>query len=157
TPGAMWSEALSRMVPVFDSRVEGYMLVQTTNPADRIQGAVTFAALSGGGVAALRAEGSGRQEMVFSHVAQGDGYWTGMALFAPMGGPAVVALYSSAGDLVASREVNLGERRVTTLEQLLQVGSARGGYIQVKSGSEIFGFELFGNQRYSILAAVPPQ
>jgi hypothetical protein len=133
------------------------MLVRTTDPSDRIQGAVGFASLSGGGVAALRAEGSGRQQMVFSHVAQGDGYWTGMALFSPTGGSASVQLYSSAGEAIASRDVNLGERRVTTLDQLLQVGNVRGGYIQVKSSSDIFGFELFGNQRSSILAAVPPQ
>jgi predicted CXXCH cytochrome family protein len=157
-PGAMWNEALSRIVPVFDSRVEGYMLVQTTNPADRIQGAVTFASLSGGGVAALRAEGSGRRQMIFSHVAQGDGYWTGMALFSSTGGTALVELYSSEGKQVASREVTLGERRVATLDVLLQVGNVvRGGYIQVKSSSELFGFELFGNLRSSILAAVPPQ
>jgi hypothetical protein len=154
----MWNEALSRIVPVFDSRVEGYMLVQTTNPADRIQGAVTFASLSGGGVVALRAEGTGRRQMTFSHVAQGDGYWTGMALFSPTGGTALVELYSSEGNQLASREVTLGERRVATLDVLLQVGNVvRDGYIQVKSSSEIFGFELFGNLRSSILAAVPPQ
>jgi len=157
TPGAVWNEALSRIVPVFDSRVEGYMLVRTTDLTDRIQGAVGFASLSGGGVTALRAEGSGRQQMVFSHVAQGDGYWTGMALFSPTGGSASVQLYSSAGDPLASRDVNLEERRVTTLDQLLQVGNVRGGYIQVKSSSEIYGFELSGNQRSSVLAAVAPQ
>jgi len=133
------------------------MLVRTTNAADRIQGAVAFSSLRGGAVAALGSESAGRKQLTFSHVAQGNGYWTGLALLAPGGGSAVVELRSKSGEVIASSTVTLGDRMVGTLGQFLPVGDVSGGYIRVRSANDIFAFELFGNERGSILAAVPPQ
>jgi hypothetical protein len=156
-PGAMLNESLAAFVPAASSRVEGYLLVKSSDSADRFQSAVSFGSLSGGAVAALSAESAGRRSMTFSHVAQGNGYWTGLALLARGGGAATVELYADDGKLLQSREVSLNERRVATLNQLLPVGDVRGGYIRVRSGVDLFAFELFGNDRVSILAAVPPQ
>ena len=80
-----------------------------------------------------------------------------MALLSPTGGTAVVELRSADGQIVASKTVTLGDRIVGTLGQLLPVGDVSGGYIQIRSDSEVFAFELFGNPRGTILAAVPPQ
>jgi hypothetical protein len=156
-PHAMLNEPLSAFIPSSSSRAEGYLLVKTSSSADRIQGAVAFSSLPGGAVAALAAEAAGRKQMTFSHVAQGNGYWTGLALLSPTGGTAVVELRSADGEIVASKTVTLGDRIVGTLGQLLPVGDVSGGYIQIRSDSEVFAFELFGNPRGTILAAVPPQ
>ena len=123
----------------------------------RDRGEVRLTATRGGAVAALGTEATGRKQLTFSHVAQGNGYWTGLALLAPGGGTAVVELRSAAGQVIASSTVTLGDRKVGTLGQFVAIGEVSGGYIQVRSDSEIFAFELFGNERGSILAAVPPQ
>lgn len=156
-PGTMLNESLSKFVPVSTSRVEGYLLVKTSSFTDRIQGAVAFTSLRGGALAALSAESKGRKELTFSHVAQGNGYWTGLALLAVGGSSATVELHSEKGDIISSSQVTLSDRRVATLGQLLSVGNVKGGYIQIRAGTDIFAFELFGNDRGSILAAVPPQ
>ena len=153
----MLHRALSTLVPpVFDSRVEGYMLVQTSDPSDLIQGAVAFTSPSGA-MAAVNLESAGRKELTFSHIAQGNGYWTGLALFAPAGGNATLELHSPDGKTLASQNINLSTRRVATLGQILPVGVLNGGYLQLRSTNEIFGFELFGNDRNTVLASVPPQ
>jgi predicted CXXCH cytochrome family protein len=156
-PHAMMNEPLSAFIPASNTRAEGYLLVKTTSSADRIQGAVAFSSVRGGAVAALGCEATGRKQMTFSHVAQGNGYWTGLALLSPAGSSAVVELRSETGELTASKTLTLSGRVVGTLGQLLPVGDVTGGYIQIRSDGEIFAFELFGNERGSILAAVAPQ
>jgi predicted CXXCH cytochrome family protein len=156
-PGAMLNEPLSAFIPASSARAEGYLLVRTTNSADRIQGAVAFSALRGGAVAALGSEATGRKQLTFAHVAQGNGYWTGLALLAPGGGSAVVELHARDGAVLGTKSVTLADRTVGTLGQFFDVGDVSGGYIQVRSETPIFAFELFGNERGSILAAVPPQ
>jgi hypothetical protein len=156
-PGSVVNEALTAFVPPSGDRIEGFLELRTTSSSDRIQGAVAFSPVAGGAVAALPAESTGRKEATFSHVVQGNGYWSGLALLAPGGGAARIELFSPAGAPVASREVKLQDRVVGTLSQLLPVEVVTGGYVKVSSNADFYAFELFGNDRGTILAAVPPQ
>lgn len=156
-PRAMLNEAVSSIVPSAGARIEGYMRARTSSSSDHLHGLVAFSSRNGSAVAALSMESTGRKEMTFSHVAQGNGYWTGLALLAPGGGSALLELYDADGILMTSRTASLNDRRAATLDQWLSVTRASGGYVKVRSDSEIFAFEVFGNDRLSIIAAIPPQ
>src|SRR2546425_21294 len=123
---------MSRSRAISRSRVRSRRSTARRSPrcasSPRAQGAVAFSSLPGVAVAALAAEAAGRKQMTFSHVAQGNGYWTGLALLSPTGGTAVVELRSADGQIVASKTVTLGDRIVGTLGQLLPVGDVSGGY-----------------------------
>jgi predicted CXXCH cytochrome family protein len=151
------NEPLSAFIPASSARAEGFMIVRASNSADRIQGAVAFSSTAGGAVAALGVEAVGRKNLTFAHVAEGHGTWTGVALLAPGGGTAVLELRSMEGNLIASTTVQLADRAIGTLGQFLAVTDVSGGYLKVRSDSDIYAFELFGNNRGSILAAVAPQ
>ena len=109
-------------------------------------------------MAALRIENKGLEEAIFGQVANGLGYYTGLALFNPSDQPAQVTLevYSAEGQQTGQSVVQLPPlgRISKLLVQLVPTteGQVR-GWIRLRSSRPIAAQELFGTDE--LLAAVP--
>jgi hypothetical protein len=100
---------------------------------------------------------------VFSQVANGDNFWTGLALYNPNSQAASVTLdvYSKSGAKTGTRTITMlrGERFSRVLAEAAMVPSTAGqmgGFILVHSTLPIVGQELFGDVHGRFLSAVPP-
>jgi hypothetical protein len=102
-------------------------------------------------------------DAVFSQVANGDNFWTGLAIHNPNSQAASVTLdvYSKSGAKTGTRTINMlrGERFSRVLAEAAMVPSTAGqmgGFILVHSTLPIVGQELFGDVHGRFLSAVPP-
>ncbi len=101
-------------------------------------------------------------QFVFSHVAEGFGFATGLSLVNPGEEDALVNLRVSRPDglLVGEAELALpaGNRRTRLLSELFpDLPELAGGYIRVESSRPIVGLELFYGTNQETLASVPAQ
>ncbi len=103
-------------------------------------------------------------QAVFSHVANGLNYFTGIALLNPNPQAATVTLdvFSKTGTKTGSNTVRLapGERLSRLLVDPLLVPASAGqlgGFIMLSSTLPVVGQELFGDTAMVFLSAVPPQ
>jgi hypothetical protein len=114
--------------------------------------------------AALPLFASGSQDFVFAHLAQGSGYYTGVAVLAPSEAVGKTKISIEAFDSdgkskgTAALDLDPGQRFVSLLGGLLPetIGQI-GGYVRIASDQPVLGFELFGTCDGQLLAAVPPQ
>jgi hypothetical protein len=107
----------------------------------------------------LQSRGSTRT--VFSHVANGFNYFTGVALLNPNAQTASVTLdvFTESGAKTGSTVLTLGarERISKLLTELLPVSAGQmGGYYMLTSNVPIIAQELFGEASLRFLSAVPP-
>jgi hypothetical protein len=110
--------------------------------------------------AALPLFSAGARNFLFSHVAQGEGYYTGIALLASQGARTTVEVCDREGRTRGSVVLELapGQRLVSLLSALLpETAGQMYGYIRVTSDRPVMGFELFGTSDGRLLSAVPPQ
>jgi hypothetical protein len=124
---------------------------------DPTQAALNFAA-------ALPLSASGTTDFLFAHLAQGNGYYTGVAVLAPPDLQGRAKITAAAFDCngnpkgVVSFDLDPGRRYVALLYDLLaETAGQMGGYIRMTSDLPVVGFELFGTTDGRVLAAVPPQ
>jgi hypothetical protein len=112
-------------------------------------------------VAAIPLFASGFQDFVFAHIAQGEGYYTGMAFFAPQGARITAQAFDNAGAMKGSPvvlELAPERRFVSLLSQLVpETEGQMGGYVRIAASLPVIGFELFGTTDGKLLSAVPPQ
>jgi hypothetical protein len=101
--------------------------------------------------------------LTFSHVAQGGGYFTGLAILNTQTDAATVTIevHSESGALVASKVVSLqgGERLVGLISELFpNVQNQMGGFVRVVSTRPVLGLQIFGslNSSGGFLTNVPP-
>jgi len=99
---------------------------------------------------------------VFSHVANGLNYFTGLALLNPNAQTASVTLdvYAMSGTKTGSTVLVLGpkQRFSRLLSQLLPISEGQmGGYLMLTSNVPILAQELYGDSRLNFLSAVPPR
>ncbi len=113
--------------------------------------------------AALPFSATGSTSFLFSQIAQGQGFYTGVALMAlDRAATVTVQAYAPNGTLVGSTQtpisLNAGARVVSVLQKLIPSTTGQvGGYVKVSASSPIIGFELFGAMNGAFLSAVPPQ
>ena len=110
--------------------------------------------------AALPLYSSGSADFIFSQVAEGSGFYTGLAFMAPEGATVQVAACTQDGKLVGSGSLILAPtaRSVSLLQALIPATRGQvGGYLRVTSTKPVIGFELFGATNGRFLSAVPPQ
>jgi len=104
---------------------------------------------------------SGTRNFIFSHIAQGLGYYTGLAFLAPDGARITVEAFDRDGaarGCAATLDLAAGQRMVSLLSQLIpETDGLVGGYVKVTADRAIMGFELFGSTNGQVLSAVPPQ
>ncbi len=113
--------------------------------------------------ASLPLEESPFTRAIFSHVANGLGFYTGLALYNPGSQAAQVTLrvYRTNGSLAGTRQFTLGagariSRLLDEAELVPQSTGQIGGYFVVESSQPLVGQELFGLGDFSVLSAVPP-
>ena len=110
--------------------------------------------------AALPLFASGARSLLFAHLVQGSGYYTGVAFLAPNGARVTIAAFDSNGAASGSASFELapGQRLASLLNGLMpETNGQVGGYVKVTSDQLLFGFELFGSVDGQLLSAVPPQ
>lgn len=102
-----------------------------------------------------------KNELRFSHLAEGHGIETGLALLNPADIDLDVTLevYNSEGELTGEAYLLVpAKSQVSRLlsEYLPDLGNQVGGYIKVKSSDDIVGLELFYKQDLEYVASVVP-
>jgi hypothetical protein len=110
--------------------------------------------------AALPLVGSGISSFMFSQIAQGQGFYTGLAFLAPEGAEIKLEAFDQQGVSVGRGSVALpaGGRRVSLLDALIpETHGQERGYVMVTATRPVVGFELFGASDGRFLASVVPQ
>ncbi|UCF36538.1 MAG: S8 family peptidase [Acidobacteriota bacterium] len=130
-----------------------------------ILGTISFGGLSGTYLSSVELQKSPVTDVVFSHVADGFGYFTGLTFVNISNDTANVQIevYGITGTKTGSASFTLEpfEHRPQVLSQIIpDLDPQVGGFVLVKSDIGIFTFELFGyapKGEVLALAAVPPQ
>ncbi len=113
-------------------------------------------------VAALALQDKPFNKAVFNHVANGSGFFTGIAIYNPGSSPTavVVSVYSKASALVGTKtQVLAGGQRMSQLvsEWVPASASQVGGYVVVEAtGGGVVAQELFASDSLAFLSSVPP-
>jgi subtilisin family serine protease len=138
----------------------GYMRAEVISGSGGIFGHIAFG--FGSALAGLPIQTRASRTMLFSQVAQGSGFLTGVTLVNPTDIPADVTIevYRENGNLVGSARLSLapGQKRAQLINEFIPtVANQLDGYIRVSSTQPLFGFELFADTGVRFLSAVPPQ
>lgn len=112
-------------------------------------------------LAALPLQAQPFKKAVFSHVANGLGFFTGLAFYNPGQGSATIKIRvkRANGELAGDTEVTLGPgaRISRTVNQFVPASSGQvGGYILIDSSNPVIAQQLFGLNSLSLMSAVPP-
>ena len=104
------------------------------------------------------------KNVLFSHIASNDLYFTGLAIVNPgtSTATATIELYSAGGILLASKTGTIAakhrsSRLLTEYFPSLAGEDHASGYIRLISNSPIASFALIGTNHLSVLSAIPPQ
>ena len=134
-----------------------------TTGSSGLTGYLEYGTTDGILLSAIAGQTSTSFEYIFSHIAQGDGYYSGLALLNVGKDPVsiVVQAFSREGQLIDSTKFSLdvSEPRAKLLPELLSgVSNQLGGYVRVSSGGPVVALQLFGSSDSPrFLAQVPPQ
>jgi hypothetical protein len=125
-------------------------------------GAVRFASADGSASAAVPLALTPAVDCVYSDVAQGAGYFTGLAV--ENSGATIaqytVMVYSQAGDLVGTytSQLNPNASFSELVSELVPASAGQtGGYIRITSDQPLTSFAMFGSSDMRSLSAISPQ
>lgn len=142
--------------------VSGWILVDVNQAG--LVGSAEFQVYGGKGMSTvpLQVVSENSSQMVFSHVAQGQGLSTGLVLVNPGTESAnvTVQVFRKEGDLNAGTvlQVPAGGRIAGLLPELIDgLADQIGGYVKVDSDSGLIGLELFYANSLEYIAAVEAQ
>jgi len=112
-------------------------------------------------VAALALQDKPFKKAVFNHVANGGGFFTGIAVYNPGSGPAsvTISVYSKTGALVGKKNQILaaGQRMSQLVAELVPASASQlGGYVLVEATEGVVAQELFASDSLAFLSSVPP-
>ncbi len=138
----------------------GWLAIETDQAG--VVGSVEIQVFNGRAMSIVPTQLIPASQFVFSHVAEGFGFATGLSLVNPGAEDALVRLSISQPDGVVVGDVELplpaGSRRTRLLTELFaNLPEMAGGYIRVDSSQPIVGLELFYGTNQETLAAVPAQ
>src|SRR5262249_9062613 len=143
-------ESISQMFNLPSTSVTtGYLKAQTSPDAPGIIGYVEIAANGGSLRTTTPVAGQALSRMIFSDIAQGHGYFTGIALLNTGTESAVVTIEvdSADGTVLASKTVTLGtnERSVGLISELFpNLQNQMGGFVRITSTVPIYGLQIIG-------------
>jgi hypothetical protein len=169
-PGQQWTRTVADLFPgLGGSLTTGYIkvdvkpyLIGTYPTVPLLAGSIRFSSAGGYGSAALPLLIPPAGEFIFSHVAQAQGWFTGVAMMNPNQGAAhfTLEVFRRDGTLVGSEtgSLNAGEKFSKLLSQLVPASSGQvGGYTRIRSDVPVVSFSLFGTDDGLSLSAIPPQ
>jgi len=143
-------ESLAQMFNLSgDGQTTGYLKLQTSNEPG-VGGYVEIASSDGLVRTTTPITRDARSRLVFSHVAQGGSYFTGLALLNTQSGDATVTIEINSlnGTTLASKVVTVrsGERLIGLLSELFpNIQNQMGGFVRVTSTLPIYGLQIFGS------------
>ena len=125
-------------------------------------GTVRYAAADGSASASIPIALDRSQDIIYSHVAQDLGYFTGIALLNPNAESASynIDVYDSDGVMVGSFASLLEPRERSTrlLYEFVPASAGQtGGHIRITSDARLISISLFGTDDIRALSAIPPQ
>lgn len=144
-------EDLTSMFGLFPAnQITGYVRLEVLTDTPGISGFMEFGTTDGTLLSAVPAQsGAGYSEYFFSHIAEGLGYYTGLALLNPNDEtiPVAIDIIGKDGIRVGGKVINLagGERRARLMSELIPGTVQLGGYVRVSSTRNIYALELFGS------------
>src|SRR3989449_1883894 len=162
-PNARLEESVEQMFNFSgEALIEGYIRFETETNTPGVIGFLDYGTTDGIVLSAVEAQGEGYSNLFFSQVAEGAGYYTGLALLNPNSEPSIVTLdtFDAGGNRTGSTIVNLnsGERKARLLSEFLQRNVNQfGGYVRLTATRPIFASALFGSSAHTSLASVPAQ
>jgi hypothetical protein len=169
-PGAQFSATLAELFPEL-----GPDLVTGSIRADikgssfgsfiavpSLAGIVRFCSIDGSASAAVPLFLKSSKDFVYSHVAEGQGWFTGIAVLNPnrVQNGLTLDVYDREGALIGSFASLLqpGERFSKLIHELVPDAAGQtGGYIRITSEDPLVSFALFGTDDLRSLSAIPPE
>jgi len=148
-----------------NSQTSGFLKVQTADAEGvGVGGYVEITASEGLVRTTTPIAQDAQRKLMFSHIAQGGSYFTGLALLNAQAtaATATIEVVSSNGTLLGSKVVTLqsGERMIGLLSELFpSLGTQMGGFVRVVSTLPIYGLQIFGSldpRSANFLTNVPP-
>jgi hypothetical protein len=145
------------------SPVTGDIRFQAQTGTPRILGALQYGTTDGKSLSAAEPQPQPLADFYFTHLAAGNGFYTGLALVNPNSGSSTVMLdlFDRSGNLKASSSLDLnpGEHKAAVIDNFFQQTINQiGGYIRVSADQPILGQELVGSSNSTdFLANVPAQ
>ena len=145
-----------------DKLITGYIQYQILGSGSGLSGYLEFRTTDGVLLSAVTAQGQGYSDLWFSHVAEGAGYYTGLAFLNANNESSLVTVdtLDVDGRHVASTALLLrpGERLSRLLRELSPATANQlGGSVHVTASHPVLAFQLFGTDSLSVLANVPAQ
>jgi subtilisin family serine protease len=147
--------------------VVGYIVAKVVSGSSGIFGHVAFGTSNGKALAALPIQTQGSRAMVFSQVAQGGGFSTGLTLLNPdanYNASVTTEVFDADGRSrgAVTETFRPGEKKARVINEVVSGVIDQGsGYIVVTADRPVIGFELFwgldSSNGVAFLAAVPPQ
>ncbi len=169
-PGSQYTRTIGQIFPALGGAfASGYIRVDVTpsfqgpfSTVTPIIGFVRFTSASGIGSTALPILLPPSADFVYSHVAQNQGYFTGVAMVNQNQGETAVRLevFTEEGTSVGSAAITLkpGQKVAKLVQELVPASAGQvGGYVRVQSTLPITSFSLFGTGDGNLLSAIPPQ
>jgi hypothetical protein len=140
--------------------IGGWLVAESDKPG--LVGSAEIQLFQGKAMTSLPLSWSLSEDLVFSHVAQGLGLSTGLALVNPGDEPAqlTIEVHKSDGETVRARDAFLepGQRLTSLLIDLFPDLPAQvGGYLRVRSDQPLAGIELFFADNLQFVSAVGAQ
>ena len=155
----------SRVIDLFPGFAGGALVASLKFEADGagVIGDVLFGHPQLTYAAALPLQDAPFSRAVFSHVACGMGFYTGLGLYNPGSTAAsvTVRVYRADGQLTGTKQLSLGAgcRIARLLQEADLVPAAAnqvGGYVIIESTQPLVAQQLFGLNDFSLQSAVPP-
>ena len=134
-----------------------------TNGSSGLTGYLDYGTTDGILLSATPGQTTTSSEYIFSHIAQGNGYYSGLALLNAGEDPAslIVQAFSSEGRLSGSTKFGLDatERQAKLLSEIVDgVSNQVGGFVRVRTTGAVVALQLFGSSDSPrFLAQVPAQ
>ena len=161
-PGRAVRDSLANLFNLSDSgtTLSGWIRIETDQPG--IVGDAEIRAFSGKAMTAIPVHGTLLRNFIFSYVAQGLGWSTGLSLLNPGMQVATVRLevWKPDAELVASQVITVppGERAIKLLgEFFADLPELLDGYIIVSSDQAILGLELLFTDNLELMSAITGQ
>src|SRR5439155_4975554 len=139
--------------------ITGYIQHETVGSGNGLTGYLEFSTSDGVLLSAVSVQGESYSDVSFSHVAEGFGYYTGLAFLNATKDSTLVTVdtLDHNGHRVASIALSLapGERQSRLLRELSPATAGQmGGTVHVTASNPILALQLFGTESLTVLSNV---
>ncbi len=141
--------------------ISGWLQIESSEAG--VVGSAELQVFSGLAISAIPAESAPKKAYAMAHLANGEGFSTGMSVLYPGAediAEVEISIYTSEGDQVGQKQLSLGagHREVKLLTELIpDLPALATGYAKIVSDKPIFVLELIFADALNLMSAVPAQ